>query len=259
MKTSIITVTPAMAQLFLNSNADFQRNLRIGEVKTLAAAMQRGEWVLTHQGVAFDSEGRLIDGQHRLHAIIMANMPQDMLVVEGVDPAAFKVLDIGAKRSTSDLLSIDKKEAGVVSFFARMKGSKRPSPQQCFSVYQEYLDQIQPVVRATTGKKNIFHSTAFQSAAVLQLKLTPEHGDYVLDVFRKMGSMDLEALPTVGTTAIKAAAMGKLRTGGGTDRQILFATGMKVMNPLYKDSSKVPSKLQDTEYFMNIAQAEICR
>lgn len=259
MKTSIINVTPAMAQKFLDSNAEFQRNLRIGEVKTLAEAMRRGEWVLTHQGVAFDSNGRLIDGQHRLHAIIMSGLPQDMLVVNGVDPAAFKVLDIGAKRSTADLLSIDKKEAGVVSFFARLKGSKRPSPQQCFTVYQDYIDQIQPVVRATTGTKNLFHSAAFQSAAVLQLKLMPERGDYILDVFRKMGSMDLEALPTIGTSAIKAAAQGKLRTGGGTDRQILFATGMKVMNPTYKDSSKVPSKLQDTEQFMTIAQTEICR
>lgn len=257
MRTSIINVTPSMAQQFLASNAEFQRNLRTGEVKTLAAAMLRGEWILTHQGVAFDSDGKLIDGQHRLHAIIMADMPQDMLVVTGVDPSAFKVLDIGAKRSTSDLLAIDKKEAGVVSFFARLQGHARPSPQQCFSIYQEYVNQIKPVVRATTGKKNLFHSAAFQSAAALQLKLMPHNEEYVLDTFRRLGSLDTQNLPPVAHAAVKAMGTGKLRTGSGSDRQILFSAGMKIFNPTYENANSIPTKLADTEAYVRIARDEI--
>jgi len=33
-----------------------------------AEAMRRGEWMVTHQGIAFDTQGVLVDGQHRLAA-----------------------------------------------------------------------------------------------------------------------------------------------------------------------------------------------
>jgi hypothetical protein len=257
MKTEVIHITPTIAEQFLNTNASFQRNLRTKEVKTLSAAMTRGEWVLTHQGVAFDTNGLLIDGQHRLMAIIHSGLSQDMLVVRDVTPDAFKVLDIGAKRSTSDLLAIDKKEAGVVSFFARLQGNARPSPAQCFSLYTEYVDQIKPVVAATHGKKNLFHSAAFQSAAVMQLRLAPHNKEYVLDLFRKMGSLDIDKLPPVAVAAVKNSVNGKLRTGSGSDRAILFSAGMKIFNPTTQQQSTIPSKIADTEPYIRIARDEV--
>lgn len=41
-------------------------------VKGFAEAMSRGEWMVTHQGIAFSSAGVLVDGQHRLAAVIEA-------------------------------------------------------------------------------------------------------------------------------------------------------------------------------------------
>jgi hypothetical protein len=50
--------------------------------------------MVTHQGIALDTDGVLIDGQHRLAAAVEADQPVDMLVITGVDAATFDVLDI---------------------------------------------------------------------------------------------------------------------------------------------------------------------
>lgn len=251
MKTSIIYVTPAIATQYLESNAEFQRGVRSKEVKMLSEAMTRGEWILTHQGIAFDTNGKLIDGQHRLMAIIEANIPQDCLVVTGVDPAAFKVLDIGAKRSTSDMLAIDKKEAGVIGALARLdeRVKSRPSPAQVSELYQQFKDQIKPVVVAATGKRTLFHTSSFQASAVMTIASEPRQQEYVLDLYRKMCSLDIERLPQVANSAVRAALTGTLRAAGGTDRQVLFACGMKVFNEDYKDSKSIPTRLIDADGF----------
>jgi hypothetical protein len=47
-------------------------------VRDFAEAMRRGDWRLTHQGIAFDASGALVDGQHRLAAIVEADVPVEI-------------------------------------------------------------------------------------------------------------------------------------------------------------------------------------
>ncbi|WP_217200336.1 hypothetical protein [Streptomyces buecherae] len=99
-----VRVTPEMAREYL-SRASVNRRLDVGQVRLLAEAIVRGQWKLTHQGIGFDEAGALLDGQHRLHAIIEANIPVDMLVVDGLSNDVFPVLDTGKRRSAADTLS----------------------------------------------------------------------------------------------------------------------------------------------------------
>ncbi|WP_158679171.1 hypothetical protein [Streptomyces sp. Tu 6176] len=100
----VVRVTPKMAEEFL-SLAAVNRRLDAGQVRALTQAIRRGEWKLTHQGIAFDEAGALIDGQHRLYAIIEADTPVDMLVFDGLSKDVFPVLDAGKRRSAADTLS----------------------------------------------------------------------------------------------------------------------------------------------------------
>jgi hypothetical protein len=61
----ILNVTPAMAQQWLKHN-DFNRPLNQRLVEKYAGQMRAGNWQRTHQGIAFDSRGIILDGQHRL-------------------------------------------------------------------------------------------------------------------------------------------------------------------------------------------------
>ncbi|MFE4537826.1 hypothetical protein ACFRKB_22525 [Streptomyces scopuliridis] len=99
----IVKVTPEIAETFL-SRASVNRRLNTGHVRALADTILRGEWKLTHQGIAFDKAGALLDGQHRLQAIIEANTPVEMVVFDGLSKDVFSVLDTGRRRSAADTL-----------------------------------------------------------------------------------------------------------------------------------------------------------
>jgi hydrogenase maturation factor len=106
MKTSIQKVTPEYAVELIKRNGKIQRKLNKVHVDYLAHQMKVGQWQLTHQGIAVSKEGKILDGQHRLHAVVKANIPVDMLVSVDVPVDAFKVLDTGKNRGGGDVLSI---------------------------------------------------------------------------------------------------------------------------------------------------------
>ncbi|WP_229670449.1 hypothetical protein [Microlunatus endophyticus] len=69
--------------------------------------MKRGDWKVTHQGVAVDTNGVLVDGQHRLAAVIEAGVSVEMTVFMDVPADTFDVLDTGKKRNAADVLAIE--------------------------------------------------------------------------------------------------------------------------------------------------------
>jgi hypothetical protein len=101
----IVDVTPELAGKWLSRNTS-NRPLSRNTVQQLAAQIQRGEWQLTHQGIAFDEAGVLIDGQHRLAAIVKAEMSVPLTVTHDVPRSAFTVMDTGRKRTGRDALAL---------------------------------------------------------------------------------------------------------------------------------------------------------
>ena len=111
MKTEIMTITPDLAQKFLASNNE-NRPIKKWWVTALSGAMRRGEWKLSHQGIAIGQDGRLLDGQHRLLAVVSCGIPVLMSVTTGVDCDSFISMDVGVKRTVSDSTGLD---SGVAS------------------------------------------------------------------------------------------------------------------------------------------------
>lgn len=98
-------ITPELAAEWLEKNL-LNRKPSPTRIQRYAEAMGRGEWKVTHQGIAFDWNGNLIDGQNRLWAIIRHGEPVKMMVATNVDPTAFDVLDSGKPRNLKDHLDI---------------------------------------------------------------------------------------------------------------------------------------------------------
>lgn len=114
MQHSREIITPEIARSWLNRNVQNNRNLRDSQVMAYARAMVDGEW-REGQGdpIRFTTGGQLIDGQHRLHAVILAgemtgNAPFgiEMSVIRGLDPSALFTIDTGAKRTFGDVLKM---------------------------------------------------------------------------------------------------------------------------------------------------------
>lgn len=84
MKTTIKTVTPSIAEEYLKTMVR-NRSCNPRTVSAYAQDMRNGNWFLTHQGIAFNSSGRLVDGQHRLRAVIESGADVEMMVTTGLE------------------------------------------------------------------------------------------------------------------------------------------------------------------------------
>ena len=97
-------ITPEMAKDYLLT-CKLNRRLSERNVENLYLQMKAGNWMLTGDPIKFATDGSLIDGQHRLKAIIKLNEPVNLYVAEGLNPDVFQVLDTGKGRSAADVLA----------------------------------------------------------------------------------------------------------------------------------------------------------
>jgi len=103
-------ITPGMAGLWLKHNT-LNRPLSRKHVLFLAKEIISGNWQMNGQGIVIAENENVLDGQHRLHAIIEAGKPIKTLVIYGVKEDAFKTIDTGKVRGGSDVLSLNFPEA----------------------------------------------------------------------------------------------------------------------------------------------------
>jgi hypothetical protein len=103
MSFEIVDVTPALAAEWLNANTD-NRPLSTRRVEQFAAVMRAGGWKVNNQAIGWDENGRLADGQHRLYAVIEANMTVRMSVARGIATDAVKTIDRGSTRMVGEVL-----------------------------------------------------------------------------------------------------------------------------------------------------------
>jgi len=106
LKSEIITLDPVQAREMLDKLNVRNRPLNPNTVETYSRIIKDGRWKTTHQGIAFDTNGSLIDGQHRLAAIANAGVPVKIMVTHNVDPDEFAVIDVGRRRTPADALGI---------------------------------------------------------------------------------------------------------------------------------------------------------
>lgn len=98
---SLETVTPAIAETWLGRNTN-NRRVRRARVDAYARDMEAGEWQENGDAICFDSDGNLLDGQHRLMARVTSGTTGLMLVVRNLPPTVQDTKDDGAKRTMAD-------------------------------------------------------------------------------------------------------------------------------------------------------------
>jgi hypothetical protein len=101
----ITDVNPKMAGEILAGNTE-NRNLRPVYVKQLAEAMERGEWVLNGEPVQIAKNGLLLNGQHRLNAVVESGVTVQMVVIRGLAVSTRRTMDMGTRRNLSDVLAL---------------------------------------------------------------------------------------------------------------------------------------------------------
>lgn len=103
---AITHITPLLARSWLELN---KKNRKIDKrnVSHLRDAISQGEWYMNGEAIIFSDDGRLLNGQHRLLAIILSGVGVDVLVVRGINPDSFRTLDSGRVRRAGEVMAMD--------------------------------------------------------------------------------------------------------------------------------------------------------
>lgn len=132
LTTKVEAISPNTAMAYLK-NAGKNRKLSEKKVQDYAKQMTDGEWVLNGEPIIFGKSGNLIDGQHRLRAVIYANARVQMLVVRGVNDEYFDSIDSGKSRTLRDVFSCKEiTNSQLVSSIVKKFDIICSNPNACF-------------------------------------------------------------------------------------------------------------------------------
>ena len=102
---SVVEVTPSMAEEMLKRN-NRNRALSKAILKHYIKDMVDGKWKDSASQIQISMEGNLLNGQHRLNAIVSSGTTQIFTITEGLEDSTHTVMDLGKGRSTGDALKI---------------------------------------------------------------------------------------------------------------------------------------------------------
>lgn len=106
MYSKVTSVTPKQAVEWLDTKNAHNRPISQQTVERYTQEIKAGRWINNGQAIIFGKSGNLLNGQHRLKAVVAANKSIETLIVWGVEDKAFDTIDDGNKRSLGDVFAV---------------------------------------------------------------------------------------------------------------------------------------------------------
>ena len=139
-------ITPEIAKKLLSRNVS---NRKINPMRVLlyARQMKDNKWMEDiGDNIRFDTNGVLIDGQHRLLALIKSNTSYHFTIVEGIKPDAMNVIDTGKNRNAIDVFCIEKvkyynRVPSILAKYNLLKAGRKDQVMNVKNTNAEYLAQ----------------------------------------------------------------------------------------------------------------------
>ena len=108
MYSKFTTITPKEAVVWLDTKNAHNRPISQSTVERYTQEIRANRWKANGQSICVGRSGNLLNGQHRLTALVAANTSIECLVVWGVEDSAFDTIDDGNKRSLADVFAVSK-------------------------------------------------------------------------------------------------------------------------------------------------------
>lgn len=201
--THTVSVTPDLARQWLKERNDSNRKFRQANFKFLKDQMLTGQFQPRNgQSILFSQSGRLLDGQHRLKAIVESNKTYLLDIKTNVPDEAFTTIDTGAKRSIGDIFDTKgiAKSSGVAnSVNMYLKFSKNPlnmrsgvasvgfTVKDALEAYEENSHLFQEMFATATKFTSKFAAIPVTSVASLMVytSLHSQYKDRAMEEFWK--------------------------------------------------------------------------
>jgi hypothetical protein len=240
VKTQLTLVTPKMARAWLTKNHS-NRPLRPNTVAGFMNAFQAGEWKVTHQGIAFSLSGRLLDGQHRLTFI--SELPEGsevpINVTQGQDEDTFDAIDIGIRRTMSDVYGLSQDLVSVGRFFAKIVIADRTAiTNQSTKPFVDWITtEFEELITFSPSHRRIWSSSAVRAAAIYQMKQGHD-ADFVKMAYHSLIAQDVSMMPHAVQALVNQHMSGKIASARSND---LFCRSLRAFDS--KQTKKINSIL----------------
>jgi hypothetical protein len=242
-RSAVVKITPTMASKWLEKNIEHNRRVSVPKVQGYARNILENDWKLTGDSIKFSKDGKLIDGQHRLLAIVEAGAPMTSLVIENVEPEAIGVLDTGQTRSAAQALQIANLQvknlthivasAQVVSAVERGKivkssdilgGQDRLSSIEIQKYVVEHLEEIDSAVKLakTIPVTTLAIPASLVASAIILTRRVDE--EWSNDFFDRIRQNKTNGIGDPVNTLIQRAALEK-----GKGRTIFAGMGLYML------------------------------
>lgn len=105
IKAQVMEITPKLAEKLLARNTH-NRGISTSRIGQYAADIRKGDWQLNGEAIKIAQTGQILDGQHRLLAILEADRPMTSLLITGLPAETQETMDQGRARSFGDVLKL---------------------------------------------------------------------------------------------------------------------------------------------------------
>lgn len=218
------TISPQVAVQYLERNKK-NRSITKERVKSLARDIQAGAFMVTHQCIAFNANGDLIDGQHRLSAVVATGQSVQMYVAryERTETAMALPFDNGLTRKHYDILNITRKQTEIASAVLRIKGGANTfTPADIQACVDRHEQELNEVLQCSANTAKHRSSAGAKAAIALLIRKLPAFKEEIIQQYVKFLNFDLDGMwPSV---AACVRALENIRASGGSTMQKMVAS-----------------------------------
>ena len=181
-------ITPETAQKYLEKNTNNYRKMNLTRVSCYATDMKAGKWQYNGEGIKFAKNGILLDGQHRLAAIVKAGVPVDMLVIRDIEDNV-NVYDIGSSRSLAMILQEGNTLVATAAFIVNNCDTRKYKGNMVIADYViKHKELLQSAYNACSVTSKAICRKAAVLAATYCLLRDGEDYDEICNFFRTANS-----------------------------------------------------------------------
>lgn len=217
MKTSIETITPLYAKKLLSLNKN-NRPVNKYRVSAYASDMKNGCWQLTHQGILIGKNGNVIDGQHRLYAVIESGASINTLVSisDEIDSPLNCMVDTQMTRAQSFItgksqMLIATSNAAIESTIGnwnRTASIGTTEKNRVLVIIEPYFNDLMSGSKTScTG----ITSASVIIGAIANMYSDDSNYDYVIQQFNAMRSADFQNLSTMSGSFFRQVAIDRVK------------------------------------------------
>jgi len=251
----VITITPAIADHMLKHCNTLNRKLNKRWVAFLSEAIKKGEWQLNGEPIIFSKDLRLIDGQHRLYAIVAAGKEIDSYVTTEVPDENFVSIDTGHARSGSHVLGIGGRVKNSFDVSATLNkinrykhknydfdGAHVVSNRQLMSLLEKYKDVTKSVDYARKFGKGYSKSTIAFCHYILH-KIDKE----LCDTFFTQLSSPTPTIPLIAS--LRKGTVKEGRAKSRIKQTVVIGSIFKTWNAMRTNDANASAMMTATEEF----------